>query len=159
MLDRILGNMGRQEKGLEVLFSLLEEEFSLLRGHDPRAVSACEFSIQELLRQIAAERGSLRGQVRAMAAQAKTLRDLLPTLEPEQAEAVSGLMGRVDAMEQRCAVQAEKNSQLALALAEQSKSMLDFMHKQIQPRGNNTYSHRGRVSAHRPEAALFHGRS
>jgi len=158
MLDRLMENVGRQEKGLEVLFGLLEEEFSLLTGRDPKAVTSCEFSIQELLRQLAAERVALRGHVKALDPGARTLKDLARGLG-EAGAPLDAVMARVDALEQHCAVQAEKNAHLALALADQSRNMLDFMHKQIQPKGNATYSQRGRVSSGHPEAALFRGRS
>lgn len=157
MFERLLENVGRQEKGLMVLLDLLEEEFSLLTGHDPKAVTSCEFSIQELLRQLAAERVALRGIVRALAPGARTLGDLRQTLD-EGGALLDEAVARVDALEQRCAVQAEKNSHLAMGLAEQSRNMLDFMHRQIQPKGNPTYSQRGRVSSSPPEAALFRGR-
>jgi ABC-type transporter Mla subunit MlaD len=152
-------NVGRQEKGLGVLLGLLEEEFSLLTGRDPKAVTGCEFSIQELLRQLAAERVALRRQIKAAEPGARSLADLLETLGAAGAP-LAGTLERVDTLEQRCAVQAEKNAHLALALAEQSRNMLDFLHRQIQPKGNATYSQRGRVAASgHPEAALFRGRS
>lgn len=159
MLDRINENIRRQYKGLELLSSLLEEEFSFLTGRDPRAVTGCEFSIQELLRQLAVERLDLKAMVKAVAPEAGNLRDLAGALQGAEAEAFGVLLARVDAMEQQCAVQAEKNSRLAFGLAEQSKGLLEFMHKQIQPKHEDTYAKNGRYQGHRPEAAIFRGRS
>lgn len=159
MLDRIMDNIGRQEKGLQLLHELLEAEFSLLKAGDPHAVTSCELSIQELLRQLAVEKLCLKNMVREMAPDAQVLTDLMDVLDKQDAEAIRELLTRVDAVEQQSAIQAEKNAQLALALAEQSKGMLDFMHKQIQPKNENTYSQRGKYNSSRPEAALFQGRS
>jgi flagellar biosynthesis/type III secretory pathway chaperone len=158
MFEKLMENVGRQEKGLAVLLELLQEEFSLLTGRDPKAVTGCEFSIQELLRQLAAERVALRAVVKATVPGARSLKDVLAA-RGEAGALLAEVMERVDALEQRCAVQAEKNSHLAMALADQSRNMLDFLHKQIQPKGNATYSQRGRVSSSHPEAALFRGRS
>ena len=159
MLDRITANLHRQEKGLELLFSLLEEEFSCLTGRDPKAVTGCEFSIQELLRQTAAERIDLKRMVKVVAPEAENLRGMESALDPEQVVAFRQRLHTVDKLEQRCAVQAEKNSRLAFALVEQSKGLLDYMHKKVQPKSENTYARNGRYQGHRPEATILRGRS
>ena len=56
MYDIILGNLDRQARALKLLSSLLEEEFSLLVSRDTNAIMAQEFSIHELLRQLAVEK-------------------------------------------------------------------------------------------------------
>ena len=56
MFAQIQGNLNRQLKGLELLVSLMEEEFELLCNRDTDAVATLEFSIHELLRQLAVER-------------------------------------------------------------------------------------------------------
>ena len=58
MYDVILGNLDRQARALKLLSSLLEEEFSLLVKRDTDAIMAQEFSIHELLRQLAGEKES-----------------------------------------------------------------------------------------------------
>lgn len=58
MYNVILGNLDRQAKALNLLSSLQEEEFSLLVRRDTDAIMAQEFSIHELLRQIAVEKES-----------------------------------------------------------------------------------------------------
>ncbi|MBU1003267.1 MAG: flagellar export chaperone FlgN [Proteobacteria bacterium] len=159
MLERIKANLHRQEKGLLLLSSLLEEEFTHLTGRDPKAVTGCEFSIQELIKQLAGERLELKGMVSTVAPEATSLRDLIPTLDVDDAQGFEAFLLFVDTLEQKCAILAEKNSRMAFALAEQSKNMLDFIHKQIQPKNKDTYAKNGRYQNHRPEAALFRGRS
>ncbi|GAB6176450.1 flagellar protein FlgN [Desulfobaculum senezii] len=158
MLSRIKENIHRQNKAMDFLHELLEEEFSHLTGHDPQQVTSIELSLQELLRQIAMERVYLRQLVTEMVPEAANMADLTATLTPEEAAPIQDVLDEVDAKEQVCAVQAEKNAQLAVALVEQSTSMLEFMHQQIQPKQENTYGRSGRYAKHHPQAALLKGR-
>lgn len=159
MLDMITANLHRQEKGLKLLLSLLEEEFACLTGRDPKAVTGCEFSIQELLRQLGVERIDLKRMVTAVAPESGNLRGLEAQLPPDEAVRFRTKLKEMDAQEQKCAIQAEKNSRLAFALAEQSKGLLEFMHKQVMPKNENTYARNGRYQGHRPEASILRGRS
>lgn len=159
MLERINANLHRQEKGLMLLASLLEEEFTYLTGRDPKAVTGCEFSIQELIKQLAAERMTLKNMVAELAPGARSLRALADVMDAEAAERFEQYLKIMDALEQKCAVLAEKNSRMAFGLAEQSRNMLDFIHKKIQPKHEDTYAKNGRYQNHRPDAAIFRGRS
>lgn len=160
MLQRIRENITRQQKGLIVLHTLLEEEFTHLTGHDPKAVTGSEFAIQELLRQLAAERLFLKNMVTAAVPEASSMSELIATLDPEQAAEFNEIMEIVDGLEQRCAIQADKNAQLAFALAGQSQKLLEYMHNKIKPKATNTYARNGRMpGGTKPEAALFRGRS
>ena len=49
----------RQSKALALLCELMEEEYQTLLGHNTDAVVALEFSIQELIRQLAAEKATV----------------------------------------------------------------------------------------------------
>ena len=49
----------RQSKALALLCELMEEEYQTLLGHNTDAVVALEFSIQELIRQLAAEKATI----------------------------------------------------------------------------------------------------
>jgi flagellar biosynthesis/type III secretory pathway chaperone len=159
MLERIHANLDRQNKALALLLTLLEEEFSLLRDRQAPEISRIEFSIQELLRQIAGERATLRAMVAEAKPGAQRLSALLPSLPVEEAAALSAALSQADRREQACAVQAEKNTIMAQALAEQSRSLLDYLHREIQPKQSNTYSGRGRYSSHRPAASILQRRS
>ncbi|MEW5774395.1 MAG: flagellar export chaperone FlgN [Thermodesulfobacteriota bacterium] len=159
MLERIHANLDRQNKALALLLTLLEEEYSLLRERRAPEISRIEFSIQELLRQIAAERTGLRAMVTAAKPGARRLADLLSGLPAGESAALSAALRQADRAEQACAVQAEKNTIMAQALAEQSRSLLEYLHREIQPKQTDTYSGRGRYSTRRPEASLLQRRS
>ncbi|MDY7001584.1 MAG: flagellar export chaperone FlgN [Thermodesulfobacteriota bacterium] len=158
MLQKIKGNLRRQEKGLEVLFSLLEEEFSQLTGRNPQAVTKTEFSIHELIRQLAAERLELRAFVREMAPSGEKLTDILDGFDEAEAKDVREVLAYVDAKEQAVAVQAEKNARMAYALAIQGRNMLDFIQKKIIPDNKDTYSSSGRFRKPGTQGALLSGR-
>jgi flagellar biosynthesis/type III secretory pathway chaperone len=159
MLERLHANLLRQEKALGYLNTLLEEEFSQLAGRDPEGVVSSEFCIHELLRQIADERMELKRLSAEAVPGVKNINQLLAALEPETAKPLAETFKKADALEQRAAVIAERNAYLARGLMEQSRSMLEFLHKQVQPKNANTYGLGGRLSNHRPQAAIMSGRT
>ena len=152
MWERIQANLTRQAKGLDVLKALLKEEFSLLAERRTREVSSLEFSIHELLRQLVVE----REEVRALCGK-RRIRERLVELPEDQAAFIEGQLQVVDRSEQLCARQASRNSELVLALYDQSRDLLDFMHRQITPETKETYSKKGRYAQARPDAALVRG--
>lgn len=158
MLRAIKENLSRQAKGTGLLHSLLEEEFSLLRDSKSHLVSEIELSIQELMRQLMSERMGLKKMIGRMDPAATRLAHLHPLVPGPERDELQKLLRSVDAMEQRCAIQAEQNRQLVLALYDQSKSMLGFLHQQIMPKNQNTYSARGRMYAPPPMPTLVRGR-
>lgn len=153
MYERIQGNLTRQFKGLELLKSLLEEEFDFLVERDTDAVSNLEFSIHELLRQIVVERMDLKS-----AMQETKLLEYADMLPEEEGEEIRKTYHLIDALEQHCSRQASRNAELSLALLDQSQSLLVFLHEQISPRQENVYSAKGRYREERPNAALITGR-
>lgn len=158
MFRLIEENLVRQNKALILLSVLLEEEFSRLKQSEPQAVSQIELSIQELMRQIAVERASLRRMVGRAAEGAKRVRDLFLIMEDEVRETFERLLEMLDDTEQKCAVQASKNNQMTRALFEQSKKLLDFMHNQIKPKNTSAYSASGRFAKAASGARLLSGR-
>ncbi len=158
MIRLIKENIDRQSKAMLLLSMLLKEEFSLLMNKDPQGVTGVEMVIQELMRQIASERMSLRGLVQKIDPAAKRIKDILSAIADEHREKVEYLLDIMDTREQECAVQATKNQQLAQALLDQSSSMLDFLHREITPKVNNVYSARGRYQNAAPPATLINGR-
>lgn len=153
MFDLIKGNLTRQFKGLELLSSLLEEEFQLLFHRDTDAVTSLEFSIHELLRQIAVERVDLKNTM-----QGTRLLEYATLLPEEDGEEVRRLYHLIDSLEQRCSRQATHNTELSLALLDQSQDLLVFLHNQIQPKQTQCYGAGGRLRDTRPQAAIFTGR-
>lgn len=160
MIQRIEENLSRQHKAMELLLVLLEEEFSRLRDRRAREITPVELSIQELMRQLAHERLSLRAMVQALDPSAKRVREVLPVMDEERAARIAELAGEMEETEQRCGIQANKNQQLALALFDQSTKLLGYMHKQISPdEDKNGYSAKGRYSrSTNRQAAILHGR-
>jgi flagellar biosynthesis/type III secretory pathway chaperone len=158
MLKLIKENLNRQSKAVALLGTLLEEEFSRLMNRKPQSVTQIEFIIQELMRQIASERMSLRGIIKRVDSSAARLGQILPQLNDEDREYLEGKVAEIDKLEQLCAVQATKNQQLAEALLKQSQSLLSFLHKEIQPKNQNVYSARGRYEVSTPNPSLINGR-
>ena len=140
MFRLIEENLVRQNKAMMLLFFLLEEEFSRLMKNLPQGVSQIELSIQELMRQIGAERVSLRAKVAGIAPEAKRVRDLFLMMDDEMKANMEKMLAMLDETEQKCGQQAGKNNELAMALFDQSKSLLDYMHNQIKPKNTAAYA-------------------
>ncbi|QGY41611.1 flagellar protein FlgN [Pseudodesulfovibrio cashew] len=158
MFRLIEENLVRQNKALLLLLLLLEEEFSRLMQSNPQSVSQVELSIQELMRQIAVERASLRRRVGALVKNAARVRDLYPLMDDETRQTFMQLLKMLDETEQKCGTQAAKNNQMAMALFDQSKSLLDFMHNQIKPKNTHAYAATGRYAKAASSARLLTGR-
>ncbi|GFM32353.1 flagellar protein FlgN [Desulfovibrio subterraneus] len=153
MFEYTHGNLVRQFKGMQVLELLIEEEFAQLRNNKPQEITATEFAIHELMRQLAVERLELRKMLGG-----KRLSEVMPILSEEQQAVLNAQLAELDALEQRCARQASVNAKLALALHDQSQSLLDYIQEQIRPKNQNTYGKKGRYAQTRPEATLIQGR-
>lgn len=151
--EHIRGNLVRQRKAVELLRALLEEEFTLLRENKTEEVVALEFSIHELLRQIASERMAIKEIM-----QETRLLEYADMLEPEQGEAVRSLVKAIDDAEQASARQASHNTRLSLALLDQSQGLLDFLQDQVTPKKEFVYGAKGIYRSHRPDAAILSGR-
>ena len=153
MYALIRENLNRQFKALELLQTLLTEEFELLRIRDTDAVTNLEFSIHELLRQIVVERIDLKNTM-----QETTILEYASLLPEEEGDEVRRMFYVIDSLEQHCSRQASHNTELSLALLDQSQSLMVFLHEQIAPRRQNTYGSKGRYRDERPSAALISGR-
>lgn len=155
-------NLSRQARAVTLLVELLQEEFSLLLERKPQEVTAVELSLQELMRQIGAERMGLKKLVADSypgAARVSDILDILPEGRDDVRAEIEAHLQAMDDAEQAGARQAEKNRQLVLGLFDQSRRTLEFMHNQIRPKNENAYSKRGvmaQVANHRP--SLLEGR-
>ncbi len=158
MIASIQENLTRQIQALELLSSLLEEEFAHLCAHRPQDVSEMELSIQELMRQIAVERRSLRSLIQTAYPGKARVREVAQTLDAEKAQALSDKLARMDRTEQICAIQADKNRQLAMGLYDQSLTLLKRLHQAIEPGKSDMYSRRGKYAkTQQPQACMFRG--
>lgn len=151
--EQIRGNLVRQMKAMELLVVLLEEEFALLRNHDTEGVVALEFSIHELLRQIAGERSEIKAVM-----QGTKVAEYAGLLEPEKGIELVEILKAIDSAEQKSARQASHNTRLSLALLDQSQELLDFLQDQVTPENTSVYGRGGRYQTHRPQAAIISGR-
>ncbi|MEF2145073.1 MAG: flagellar export chaperone FlgN [Desulfovibrionaceae bacterium] len=158
MFDRIKENLSRQGKAMVLLRVLLEEEFSRLLERDSKGVSPIELSLQELMRQLVKERLSLAELIQAGSNGAcRRVREVMPGMQPEQAEDLGQLLVDLDELEQSCARQAACNQQLSLALYEQSRQLLEFMHERIKPTKLEGYSAKGKYANKAGESVLVRG--
>ena len=157
MITRILSNLRRQHGAVRLLEALLSEEFSHLSERNPGAVASVEFSIQELLRQLAVERRGLHGLYAALDPAAKRLADVVPRFDPASRETAQTLYAAIDAAEQRSAKQATRNYAMALGLYDLTKSSLDNLQKLLVPR-KSVYGARGRIGKAASAPGLISGR-
>jgi dsDNA-binding SOS-regulon protein len=154
MHEHIFSGLQRQHRAMELLQSLLLEEFDLLVARDTEAIAQLEFSIHELLRQIAAEKMQV---IRILDGQ--KARDYAQSLAEDARDAMLELLLTLDLLEQQCAKQATQNAELSLSLLEQSRALLNTLHAQISPKTGSTYGKRGAMgNIRRPDAALLEGR-
>lgn len=150
----IQGNLTRQWKAFELLISLLEEEFSLLREGKTDDVVTLEFSIHELLRQLAVERAEVRKIM-----QNTRLTEYADLLEQEQAECIHDLVAKIDLAERKSTKQARFNTQISLALLDQSQDLLNFLRKKVSEKPVSGYGAKGAYKSARAQAALLIGRA
>ena len=154
MHEYIVSGLQRQYKAMELLRNLLLEEFDLLVARDTEAVAHLEFSIHELLRQIASEKMDV---IRLLGGQ--KARDYAQSLAEDARDAVLELLETLDGFEQHCARQASQNAALSLSLLDQSHALLNTLHSHISPKTGDTYGKRGAMrNIRRPDAALLVGR-
>ena len=153
MFAQILGNLTRQAKALELLEQLQLEEHDLLLKRDTVSISSLEFSIHELLRQIAVERDELRGVM-----QGTKVLEYAGMLPEEDGAKVREQYQAIDNAEQRCARQAENNTALSLTLLDKSHELMNYLYEQVQPKQQFVYGARGSYTNHRPQAAIINGR-
>ncbi|WP_462323454.1 flagellar export chaperone FlgN [Desulfoplanes sp.] len=154
----IIQSLSRQVKGLVLLTTLLKRELQLLKEDSPQSVAGLEFSIQDLLRQIAAERSLVRRCIHGIDPGADRLSAITGTFGEEEQEILPQLIAEVDRLQQGCARNASMNAEIALALRDQSTSLLSFFRKQVTPKQQHTYSNHGTWASQTRTATLISGR-
>lgn len=147
-------SLSRQSKALAVLHDLLEEEYAALLARDTDGVVGLEFSVQELIRQLALEKYLVIRQLNG----SKVL-EYAALLPEEQASALRACFAAIDESEQRVSRQASRNAQLSLALLDQSSRNLQALASRAMPPQAETYGRKGgmKYQTH-PQAALISGR-
>lgn len=153
MFANIQSTLDRQDKALDLMKDLLQEEFSLLMKRDTDAIMTIEFSIHELLRQLASEKESI---IKALGG--GRLKDYAQMLPEDKKEIIISLWLSIDKKEQACARQASLNTRLSLGLLDQSKDLLNYLHERIVPPQRTGYSRRGTYAKQHPQASVFSAR-
>lgn len=154
MQKLIRESLFRQDKALALLCELLEEEYRILLSRNTDGVAALEFSIQELIRQIAVEKTLV---IRTL--DGVRVSEYAAALPEEESMELLTLFASVDAGEQQVSRQASRNAQLSLALLDQSTRTLQALTSQASPPRAGVYGRKGgmRHEMH-PQAALISGR-
>ncbi len=160
MSRNIIESLSRQEKGFALLRELLQEEYELLRKRKPQDISVLELSIHELMAQLMAERKGLikilgGKKLSKYVAWLKTKN--LPEGKNNPVTIIETILASLTRLEQRCARQGEANTQLAFALMDQSKELLDFLHDQIAPKQQGSYSKKGTYQQPVQRSSLLKG--
>ncbi len=154
MYARICGSLDRQAKALELLRSLMKEEFSLLVSDKVDEITGLEFSIHELLRQLADEKEAIMAALGG----GKVL-DYAQMLQEEQRLVLQDLYKQVDRNEQLCARQAHMNSEISLALLKQGEYLINELTKAVTPVAPQPYGRKGQMyKPTRADAMLISGR-
>ena len=154
MYQRITDSLSRQDKALALLRDLLEEEYHILLSRDTDGVVAQEFSIQELIRQLAVEKSVI---IRAL--DGVRVKEYARSLPEELGAPLLELFHAVDAYEQEVSGQASRNAQLSLVLLDQSSRTLQALTSQAMPPRAELYGRRGDMCQEvHPQAAIISGR-
>lgn len=154
MNQAIYESLIRQDKALALLRELLEEEYGILLSRDTNGVASLEFSIQELIRQIAVEKSLV---IRLL--NGKRVIAYAASLPSEESEILKKLFQSVDDGEQAVSRQASRNAQLSLALLDQSTRTLQALTSQVVPPFTGVYGRSGDMThIKHPQAALISGR-
>lgn len=157
MIESILENIERQGRAMELLAQLQKEEFAHLTSRNPNAVAAVEFSLQELLRQLGAERRSLKRLYAAFDPAAKRLADIIDRFDAPSRQRAESLHKALELAEKRCATQAERNYTMALGLYDVVKSSMDGLQKLMIPK-KSVYGATGRFADSVPRPGRINGR-
>lgn len=154
-MDNIIyESLNRQDKALGLLRELLEEEYGILLSRDTNGVVSLEFSIQELIRQIAVEKSLV---IRLL--KGRRVLEYARSLPTELALEWQRLFQSVDDSEQAVSRQASRNAQLSLALLDQSTRNLQALTSQIVPPATGVYGRNGDLTHSRhSDAAIISGR-
>ena len=153
-MDQVIyASFVRQAKALELLKELLAEEYQVICERNMEVVAGCEFSIQELIRQLVNEKEFVMDRLHGV-----RLRDYAEHLDPSEAKMILDLANSIDKNEQKASMQASLNCQLSLALLDQNEKTLQTLFKQAVPEKTFVYGRRGAMRAVAAQGALISGR-
>lgn len=131
--------LNRLNKALDLLISLLEEEFSALKQREVEKISALESSILMLLEQLQVEQRELRKEIETLEINRESFL--------KQEGDLNKVYRKILDKQKRVKVLSNRNKELAFALATQTASLLGFLQKKIKDsnRENPIYNAGGKV--------------
>ena len=153
MFQLIYESLSRQAKGLDLLGALLAQEYRIICERKMEMVAAAEFSIQELIRQLVAEKEFVMGLLKG-----RRLREYAAECGEEDAQKLLDLAATVEKNEQKASRQAGRNSQLSLGLLDQNEKTLKALFKEAVPEKTMVYGRRGAMRSMSSQGALLSGR-
>ena len=153
MYQLIYESLVRQGKGLELLLSLLKQEYRSICDRKMDIVAGYEFSIHELIRQLVNEKEFVVGLLGGV-----RVRDYAQSLNAEEGQALLDQARFVDMSEQNASKQATRNSQLSLGLLDLNEKTLQELFKQVTADGTTIYGRRGSVRHSTTQGAIISGR-
>ncbi len=154
MYNLIQNTLNRQLQGLKLLVNLIDEEYDALRTRKTDEVVSLEFSVHELVRQLATEKEFI---IRTL--DGGKLQHYAELLPEDQGKIINELHQDIKKLEQESSRKASRNAQLSLALLDQSQRLMQELHSQIVPKTAETYGRRGYMGTNqRPQATLISGR-
>ncbi len=153
MFDLIYGSIDRQARALSLLGRLLQEEFQFLCDRNMDEVMRVEFSVHELIRQLANEKDFVKRHLGG-----GKLKDYIAMLDEERAEGLQYVFSIVGKFEQKCSRQASRNAELSLALLDSATDSVKFMQDQLIPTNTDSYSRHGSFSKAKKQASIVSGR-
>ncbi|MFW6415542.1 MAG: flagellar export chaperone FlgN [Thermodesulfobacteriota bacterium] len=159
ILQRISNSLLRQHQGLLLLYELLCEEHSqMVEKDDSGELATHELSIQELLRQLLKEREEVHFCISTLGAPENQVSDILHLFPEKEQERVSRTLEELNKLEAKCNKQAEINADIAMALVEQSNSLLQFFNKQLWPEQGDVYCKDAKWQHFNSNATILQGR-
>ena len=156
---RLLASLFRQYEAFKLLHDLLREEHSqMVEKDDSEELAKHELSIQELLRQLAREKEEVHFCVGSHGFPENRVSDILHLFSEEEREKISWLLDELNRLEQNCNKQAEINADIAMALVEQSNSLLEYFNKQLWPDQGDVYSKNAKWQHFNSNASILQGK-
>lgn len=156
MEQLVVQSIARQAKGAQLLAMLLEEEHRLLCAGTPQAVAVVELMVQELVRQLAAERALVRRLLEHLGV--GRVGEIMMQMEEGPREQCQKWLQALEEGEQKSARQSMINRDLAEALLVQTRGLLARIQRDVLPRESHVYTARGMWQRRAPDAALVRGR-
>ncbi len=157
-MKKIISSLKRQIKALDLLHSLLKEEYKILCSTNKEGLSKNQFAIQQLISQLEKEKREILYMLKKDFKREKLIDLLYIIKDNEKSKEVSQLINELKSKEKLCMEQSTVNADLALAHLEQTKELVNFLYEQIKPKEKIVYSRYGKFNAKTSGPYVVNGR-